>query len=449
VFKKKFQWGPRAIGLLASAWLIAGAAVDVEAANSVSGEAYGVFAETVTPLGTVTVGKTPRVVLPPQGGADEEQVANVDFPGLVASDTLAVQTTGTIGAAQASATSTSTVEDANAVDGLVTATVVRARSTSDGNGTTASSSAAGSTILGLVVNGIVLGDVTPPPNTVIPLPVGVVVLNEQVASGNGMQTSGLTVNMIHVIVSTPVPVEVVIASAHSDVSFSLTPEAEAGPRRDATVVHGQKNLNNGANGSLLVGQQIHPLFAFDMSGIDPRKVLGARLVLRVCYTPSDPALCPDRPDNWPVAGGDVFAYRLRDGFERWAEGNGDNFPVANSPHGSGRGVTWNCVIDSNIANVARNCTGANYWATGGIGDSGPARGPVKHFDFPTMDDGSVVEFDVTTDVRSGLGPADRRFMTFIVRKPQGGGSVSYYSREGAAERGDASFAPQLIVTLAP
>ena len=47
---------------------------------------------------------------------------------------------------------------------------------------------------------------TPAPNTRIDLPgVGYVVLNEQTVSGDGVTTSGITVNMIHVVLQTVLP----------------------------------------------------------------------------------------------------------------------------------------------------------------------------------------------------------------------------------------------------
>ena len=50
-----------------------------------------------------------------------------------------------------------------------------------------------------MVKGVSYGDASPAPNTQVSLPgVGYVVLNEQVPTGDGVHTTGLTVNMIHV-----------------------------------------------------------------------------------------------------------------------------------------------------------------------------------------------------------------------------------------------------------
>jgi hypothetical protein len=63
------------------------------------------------------------------------------------------------------------------------------------------SDAAGSTFTNLAIAGVgsLSGDSPVAPNTNISLPgVGYVVLNEQIPSGDGVTSSGLTVNMIHV-----------------------------------------------------------------------------------------------------------------------------------------------------------------------------------------------------------------------------------------------------------
>jgi hypothetical protein len=191
-----------------------------QADNSVSGEAFGVSAN----VGVVVVPKTPDVVLPPGGGMEEKEVLSVSVPGTVRSDTLQVTTSGAIGAGTASAQSSATVEVVDVAGGLVTAQLVVAMSSSTANGTTATSNAEGSTLVGLTVNGVPLGDVTPPPNTEIDIPgVARVVLNEQIVGGDGVHTTALTVNMIHVFLMGAVAGDIVVASAHSDVNFTLAP----------------------------------------------------------------------------------------------------------------------------------------------------------------------------------------------------------------------------------
>ena len=91
------------------------------------------------------------------------------------------------------------------LDGLITAKSVLALATSYANGTSAWSEADGSTLLSLVIAGIAYPDGAPAPNTRVELPgVGYAVLNEQIARGDGLQSAGLTVNMIHVYLLDPV-----------------------------------------------------------------------------------------------------------------------------------------------------------------------------------------------------------------------------------------------------
>ena len=136
-----------AIGLVTAGLVVMAPGVstadDAVASNTVSGEAYGVFADG---LG-VTVGKTPRVILPSDGGMDAERVLGILIPGVVASDTLAVVTTGAIGADGASAQSTATVENVSVLDGVVTARLIVAQSSSRSDGSAATSDAEGSTFI--------------------------------------------------------------------------------------------------------------------------------------------------------------------------------------------------------------------------------------------------------------------------------------------------------------
>lgn len=199
--------------------------------NTVSGEAYGVYANVDVLGSNVTVGPTPAVVLPAQGGMDSETLLQVSSPGIVESDTLAVTTTGSIGDNEASAQSTAAVEYLDILNGTITAKLVVAVASSTGNGSSAGSNALGSAFVDLTINGLPYGDVngvfTPAPNTIIPLPlVGFVVLNEQVFGGNGTRTSSLTVNMIHVYANLGgVQGQIVVSHAHSDVDFAPVPKS--------------------------------------------------------------------------------------------------------------------------------------------------------------------------------------------------------------------------------
>ena len=211
------------LGLSTGMFLLGSMTAAAQADNSVSGEAFGVSAAVTSALGTVAVPKTPDVVLPSGGGMVANEVLGVSVPGTVTSDTLSVTTTGAIGANTASAQSTATAENVNVAGGLVRARAVVAISSSTANGTTATSNAEGSTFVELFVNGVPQG-VNPPPNTQIDIPgVATVFLNEQVLSGDGVHTKALTVNMIHVVLTGAAAGDIIVASAHSDVNFTLAP----------------------------------------------------------------------------------------------------------------------------------------------------------------------------------------------------------------------------------
>src|SRR6266850_2456739 len=193
--------------------------------NSVSGEAFGI---SVNAAG-VTVGPTPHVVLPPDGGMVSDHLLRIAVPN-AASTTLGVVTTGSIGPNKASAQSSATVEGVNLLNGVVRAAAVVAMSSSTADGSTATSTGEGSTLIGLSISGGPPVDVTPLANTQIAIPGSTLTLNEQIFEGDGVHTRALTVNMIHVVLTDPVTqaitVDIVVSSAHSDVNF--VPAAKAG-----------------------------------------------------------------------------------------------------------------------------------------------------------------------------------------------------------------------------
>jgi hypothetical protein len=262
-----------------------------------------------------------------------------------------------------------------------------------------------------------------------------------------------------------------LAGAVVDIEHGVVVQAttticcDHGPLKDATLLHSAKNLNNGANNILLVKNQVATVVGFDVSGLNSANVTSARLVVTVCNMPNNQDFCPlaalnspvvdnFTPNTWPPAGAHVTAYRLADGFEDWGsgipgtntppEGNGNNFPANNNPHGSGAGVTWNCSIDSNIANQAMDCVPALFW-NGGLLHQGPGTDSDQVIT-NGLADGTKITFDVTADVQAGLGPLDQTFMTWFIRRLTDTGIVSFYSLQGSELLGNPNLAPQLIIT---
>ncbi len=164
--------------------------------------------------------------LPAEGGMANADLDNAAVANTFTASTLTSITTGMADSAGASAQTTAEAADVNILNGLITARQVLAVAASYGDQQGAASEAGGSMLLGVVVNGVPLAadDATPAPNTRTDLPgVGYVVLNEQTVTGDGVHSSSMTVNMIHVYVRdalTGVTTgEIVVGSAQSAVAL--------------------------------------------------------------------------------------------------------------------------------------------------------------------------------------------------------------------------------------
>jgi len=157
------------------------------------------------------------------GGMNTADADAASVNNVLSAEALKSITTGQTDDSLVSVTSTAEATDVNVLNGLVSAKVAFALASSYANLSAATSESNGSTLLGLVVNGVAYGDGVPAPNTRITLQgVGYVVLNEQRAVGDGRRSSELTVTMIHVFLTDPVTGsttgEIVVASARSAVS---------------------------------------------------------------------------------------------------------------------------------------------------------------------------------------------------------------------------------------
>jgi hypothetical protein len=155
---------------------------------------------------------------------DEADVGSAAVPNAFGAGGLTSMTTGQSDQGLVSVTASAEAADVNILNGLIAAKSVLALTTSYANGTRATAESDGSTLIDLVIGGVTYADGAPRPNSRVDLPgVGYVVLNEQISSGDGVHSAGLTVNMIHVylrdsITGTPVG-EIVVAAATSTASF--------------------------------------------------------------------------------------------------------------------------------------------------------------------------------------------------------------------------------------
>jgi hypothetical protein len=146
-----------------------------------------------------------RAVLPAGGGMVQAERDTVGAANTLGAAGLTSIVTGQVDEALVSVTASAEAADVDILNGLITAKSVLALATSYANGTSAWSEAEGSTLLSLVIAGIAYPDGAPAPNTRVELPgVGYAVLNEQIARGDGLQSAGITINMIHVYLLDPV-----------------------------------------------------------------------------------------------------------------------------------------------------------------------------------------------------------------------------------------------------
>ena len=161
--------------------------------------------------------------LPAEGGMVDADVDAAAVASTLTASTLNAITTGMADSAVGSAQTSAEAADVSILNGLITARQVLGVAASYVNQQAAGSGADGSALLDLVVNGVSFAG-TPPPNTRIDLAgVGYVVLNEQTPTGNGVTTSGISVNMIHVVLRNALTGlttgEIVVGSATSAVAF--------------------------------------------------------------------------------------------------------------------------------------------------------------------------------------------------------------------------------------
>jgi hypothetical protein len=185
-------------------------------AQSVTGKAYGTY---VNVAGITS--QSPVAILPATGGMATGQADGFGIPGSVDASRLNAVTTGAVDNKKTGAQSTSEVEGVSAAEGAITADIVTAVATSYFGALTGGSDATGSGFTNLAVNGEpVTEDVAP--NTRVDLPgVGYAVLNEQIPTGNGVTSWGMTVNMIHVVLQNVLGLttgEIIIGSASSSVA---------------------------------------------------------------------------------------------------------------------------------------------------------------------------------------------------------------------------------------
>lgn len=186
--------------------------------------------------------------------------ASVGLLGVTLSTSLAVSTVQTTKTSKSTTDEvTSRVEGLKALGGLLSADSIVAVSRTTANQSAVTSKDTGSSFANLKVAGQSI-PVDVPANTSIPLPgVGAVILKRETASGDGVDTSSLSVDMIVIQVTTantlglPVGAEVIIGNAVSGFSRGLPNYVYAGEGIATNVVvnlPGVGSAGSGATGLL-------------------------------------------------------------------------------------------------------------------------------------------------------------------------------------------------------
>jgi hypothetical protein len=165
-----------------------------------------------TVLGTtVKLGDTGP--LSAEGGAKEASLLEGEIPDVLSAKVLHATT---IGQGDRSRTEASVAKlQVTTAGNVITADFLSSRAMAKCTGSNPELTGS-SEILNLVVNGQAI-TVSGAPNQSIALPVGQIIINEQVKEGSG-NYGGITVNALHIII--PGVADIIIASSHADISCS-------------------------------------------------------------------------------------------------------------------------------------------------------------------------------------------------------------------------------------
>ncbi len=188
-------------------------ATTAQAGVSYSGRAFAAFVNVPT-LGVGPMFVSDTGDLPSDGGMQTAELADVTVPNVLSAQLLIARTSGANGVAESSAA----LADVNVLNGLVTATFIRAESEATCNGVRGSTEVVGLTVGGKAV-GVDAFAQSQPVTVEVPT-VGVtvtVIVNEQ-KSNTSPGSRDITVNAVHVTVTGLLQAEVILSSAHSDIN---------------------------------------------------------------------------------------------------------------------------------------------------------------------------------------------------------------------------------------
>lgn len=196
--------------------------------GSFSGSAYGSYANLTSGTNAAALGRSAYVTTPCIVNISYSRTNSVDAVSagkILQAKTVSNTVSGSRNSSTAVSRGKSTVSGLSVLDGRIKATTVQAFSTTNANTTRISTSPSGSQYVGLTILGRVYTNVAANSRVNIPS-FGYVKLNEQIHSGNGTSSAYLTVNMIHIYITTAnslkIPVGTQIYVAHATSGYSRT-----------------------------------------------------------------------------------------------------------------------------------------------------------------------------------------------------------------------------------
>jgi hypothetical protein len=223
-------------GLVAAAAMAPRDAAATTLPGSFRGEAYGTNATIVVgPIGAA-LGKTAYLPCPCQGtnGVTKQNNITSLSAGVGGAVLTADAVTSTVFALKtatstAQVSNTSTIAGINLLNGLITATAIKAVANTNANATQITSNATGSMFENLVIGGNAIA-ANPTPGTTIALAgIGSVVLNKVTITGNNSKARHITVDMLTIEVGLanglglPLGTKIVVAHATSGFARNVLP----------------------------------------------------------------------------------------------------------------------------------------------------------------------------------------------------------------------------------
>jgi len=193
-----------------------------------SGKAYGTeLAAAAVAIVNAGPSAVSKLCTESTGVTNSNDVAGVSLPNILSTGAIDTSVASTAGSNSTASTATSNVTGINVLTGTITADAIKSVSSSISTSGTYSTSSNGTLFTNVNVLGVAIS-ANVAPNTRINLPgLGYVILNQQISDVTA-SSARLTVNGVHVFVTTanslnlPVGAELIVAHAESDTLANIT-----------------------------------------------------------------------------------------------------------------------------------------------------------------------------------------------------------------------------------